>query len=95
MKQYIVYDDYKIGYIEHVCKCEKCVDRGLMEVMIRDLDDGYLDCFGANEFDRVVYVGESLSDAIKETVFRLKSENDVLAKENKQLNNLINIYSLL
>lgn len=49
MKKYIVYDDYKIGYIKDICTCK----RGRAEVFINDLDDNYLDCVKINDFDRI------------------------------------------
>ena len=66
MKKYIVYDNYEIGYIKDICTCDKCKERGRSEVFINDLNDGYLDCIKANDFDRIIYLGDSLNDAINE-----------------------------
>ena len=68
MKKYIVYDNYKIGYIRDVCTCEKCKERGMSEVFINDLDDKYLDCIKGNEIENIIYLGDSLGEALNELI---------------------------
>jgi hypothetical protein len=95
MKKYIVYDDYEIGYIKDICKCEKCQERGRAEVFINDLDDNYLDCIKANDFENIIYLGDSLKEAINELNNSFKSKIQTLEKEKLYLQKLVDLYSEL
>lgn len=95
MKKYIVYDDYKIGYIVNVCTCEKCKERGMSEVFINDLGDKYLDCIKGNEIGNIIYLGDSLTGAINELIYHFENEIKIKDKENKYLQELVNFYSKL
>lgn len=94
-KKYIVYDDYKIGYIRDICTCVRCKERGRAEVFINDLDGNYLDCIEANGFDRIIYLGDSLSEALKELRNAFETKIQTLEKEKLYLQSLINLYSKL
>lgn len=94
-KKYIIYDNYKIGYISNVCTCEKCKERGMSEVFINDLDGKYLDCLKGNEIEDIVYLGESIMDAIDELVNNFQKIIEKKEKENKYLQELINFYAKL
>ena len=63
-KKYIMFNDGRLGYIKEVCTCNQCKERGVAEVFIDDLDGKYMDCIKANEIENVVYVGDSLNDAV-------------------------------
>ena len=95
MKKYIVYDDYEIGYIKDICRCEKCKERGRAEVFINDLDDDYLDCIKANDFDQIIYLGDSLSEALKELQNAFEIKIKMLEKEKLYLQSLVDLYSKL
>lgn len=95
MKKYIVYDDYEIGYIKDICKCEKCQERGRAEVFINDLDDNYLDCIKANDFENIIYIGDSLEEATCELKNSFKSKIQTLEKEKSYLQKLVDLYSEL
>ena len=95
MKKYIVYDNYQVGYIKDICKCERCKERGWTEVFINDLDDNYLDCIQANELGRIIYLGDSLSDAIKELRNSFEVKVQTLEKEKLYLQSLVDLYSKL
>ncbi len=95
MKKYIVYDDYEIGYIKDICTCERCKERGRAEVFINDLDDNYLDCIKANDFDRIIYLGDSLSEALKELRNAFEIKIQTLEKEKLYLQSLVDLYSEL
>ena len=95
MKKYIVYDDYKIGYIKNICTCEKCKERGISEVFINDLDDKYLDCIKGNEIENIIYLGDSLTEAINELTIYFKGKLKLKDKENKYWQELVNFYSKL
>ncbi len=62
-KQYVVLDDGRIGYIDHVCMCEQCKKRGCAEIFINNLTGEYLDCIKSNEIYEIAYCGYSLCDA--------------------------------
>ncbi len=95
MKKYIVYDDYNIGYIKDVCTCIKCKERGRAEVFINDLDDKYLDCIKANDFENIIYLGNSLEEAINEMKNSFKFKIQTLKKEKVYLQQLVDLYSNL
>lgn len=88
MKNYIVYDGCQIGYIDHICKCDKCKERGEAEVFINDLDDGYQDCVKVHDLKSISYFGTSLGEAMN-TLIKI---NDY-SKEVNYLQELINFYS--
>lgn len=44
-KLYVLLSDNRIGYVDYLCKCEKCKERGEYELFINDFNDQYLDCF--------------------------------------------------
>ncbi len=95
MKKYIVYDDYKVGYIDNVCTCIKCKERGMSEVFINDLDDEYLDCIKGNEIENIIYLGNSLTEAFNELINHFEEKLKLKDKENKYLQELVNFYSKL
>lgn len=95
MKKYIVYDDYKIGYIKDICTCDKCKERGRAEVFINDLNDNYLDCIKANDFDSIIYLGDSLDEAINEIKDSFERDIQTLEKEKMYLQKLVDLYSEL
>lgn len=95
MKKYIVYDNYKVGYIENICTCEKCKERGRAEVFINDLNDDYLDCIKANEIEDIIYLGDSITDAISELIKHFEREIETKDKVNKYLQSLVDLYSEL
>ena len=95
MKKYIVYDNYKIGYIRDVCTCEKCKERGMSEVFINDLDDKYLDCIKGNEIENIIYLGDSLGEALNELIDYFEKQIKTKEKENKYLQELVTFYSKL
>lgn len=90
-----MYDDHEIGYIKDICKCEKCQERGRAEVFINDLDDSYLDCIKANDFENIIYLGDSLNEAINEMKNSFKSKIQTLEKEKLFLQKLADLYSEL
>jgi hypothetical protein len=89
VKSYIVYEDYRIGYIEQICTCEKCKERGIAEIFINDLDGQYLACIKANELENISYFGESLVDAVQTIINKINTKE----LENKYLQSLIDFYS--
>lgn len=89
MKNYIVYENYKIGYIEQICTCKKCKERGIAEIFINDLDGQYLACIKANELENISYFGESLVDAVQSIINKINTKE----LENKYLQSLIDFYS--
>lgn len=93
MKKYIVYDNYKVGYIKDICTCEKCKERGRAEVFINDLNDGYLDCIKANEIEDIIYLGDSITDAINELTTHFRRELETKEKANRCLQGLVDLYS--
>lgn len=95
MKKYIVYDDYKIGCIKDICTCNKCKERGRAEVFIDDLDGNFLDCMKANDFDSIIYLGDSLDEAINEVKNSFESKIQTLEREKTYLQRLVDVYSQL
>lgn len=89
MNNYIVYENYKIGYIKNICTCIKCKERNMAEIFINNLDGEYLDCIKANEIENISYFGNSLADAVQSIVNQINTKE----LENKYLQNLINFYS--
>lgn len=88
-KNYIVYDNFKIGYIKSLCVCPKCKERGTAEVFINDLEGKYQDCIKANEIENIIYFGNSLTDAVKAIIYQIKRKE----LENKYLQSLVDFYS--
>lgn len=95
MKKYIVYNSNKIGYIKNICTCNKCKEQGMTEVFINDLDDNYLDCIKRNEIENIIYLGDSLTEAINELVNYFERKIQTREKENQYLQELVNMYSKL
>lgn len=95
MRKYIVYDEYKIGYIDNVCTCIECKERGMSEVFINDLNDKYLDCIKGNEIENIIYFGDSLTEAFNELINHFEGKLKLKNKENKYLQELVNFYSKL
>jgi len=95
MKKYIVYDDYEIGYIEDICTCDRCKERGRAEVFINDLNHKYLDCIEANDFENIIYLGDSLQEAINEMRYNFETKIETLEKEKVYLQKLVDLYSKL
>lgn len=95
MKKYIVYDDCKIGYIRNICTCDRCKKRGMPEVFINDLDDKYLDSIKGNEIENIIYFGDSLVEAFNELIIYFEVKIKFKDKENKYLQELVNLYSKL
>lgn len=91
-KNYIVFNDGRIGYIQGICTCEKCKERGQAEMFINDLDGIYLDCIKTNDINDVVYIGASLSEAVSNLVEHFNKIIDKGKKENKYLQSVINFY---
>jgi Na+/phosphate symporter len=40
---YLLYDDYRIGYVKGICECKECKKRNDPELLINTLDDEWLD----------------------------------------------------
>lgn len=62
---YVVLSSGCIGYIENVCTCDECKQRGEVEIFINGLDGKYLDCIRHHELfdkDRVLNVGRSVAE---------------------------------
>lgn len=95
MKKYIVYGDYEIGCIKDICTCDMCKERGRAEVFINNLNDNYLDCIKANDFDDIIYLGDSLEEAINEMRSSFKNKIQTLEKEKIYLQKLVDLYSKL
>ncbi len=95
MRKYIIYDGYKIGYIKNVCICDRCKERGMSEVFISDLDDKYLDCIKGNEIENIIYLGDSLAEALNELIDYFEKKIKAKEKENKYLQELVTFYSKL
>lgn len=93
MKKYIIYGNIQVGYIENICTCEKCRERGMAEVFINDLNDNYLDCIKANEIENIIYLGDSLAEAINELINHYDKEVQKQKKINHYLQMLVNLYS--
>ena len=94
-KKYIVYGDDNIGYIENVCTCDRCKERGRGEVFINDLDGKYLDCIKGDEIDIIIYLGNSLTEAINEMISSFDRTIEKRNKENEYLQELIDFYTKL
>lgn len=94
-KKYIVYGDYNIGYIENVSTCDGCRERGRSEVFINDLDGKYLDCIRGDEIDNIIYLGNSLTEAINELIRDFDRVVEKKDKINKYLQSLIDFYTKL
>ncbi|MCR1959913.1 hypothetical protein CWE04_11170 [Thomasclavelia cocleata] len=54
-KLYVIMTDGNLGYVDHICKCEKCKERGMWEVFINTLNNEYLDCIRFDELNK--YIG--------------------------------------
>lgn len=92
-KNYIVFDDGRVGYISLICTCEKCKERGIAEIFINDLDGVYLDCIKANDLSRVIYMGINLVAAIESLNEHYYKTIDKQRNELKYLQRIIDLYS--
>jgi hypothetical protein len=91
-KNYIAFNDGRIGYIQNICTCEKCKKRGQAEIFIKDLDDKYLDCIKTNDAQDIIYIGKSLSEAIASLVEHFNKLIDAEKKGNKYLQSVLDFY---
>ena len=97
-KLYILTRDYKIGVIRNICNCEKCVDRGEIEVFIDNLDGSYLDCIRISEFCSGVmgndiltcgYSVQEIFDYMKTQLDNCNKKCDFLSEVNILMNKLV------
>lgn len=62
-KLYVDTNDGQLGYVDYICKCDRCKERGMWEVFINTVEvrsahnmviipDGYLDCIKLNELSK-------------------------------------------
>ena len=95
---YILTEDYKIGVIKYVCKCDKCIERGEIEVFIDDLDGNYLDCLNISNLcsnvigNNILTCGDSVQeifDFMNAKVENCNKKCDFLSNINGLLNNMI------
>ncbi len=93
MKHYIVFDDGRIGYIKNVCTCDACKQRNQAEMFINDLEGKYLDCIKTNEVSDIIYVGDSICEAINHLVKYYEGRLETQTKGLKYLQCLIDFYS--
>lgn len=92
-KTYIVFYDGKIGYIEHICKCEKCIKRKSYEWFINDLSGIYLDCIKPEDISKeVLYIGDNLAQGIESLNQYYKNEIDIKSNEVKLLESVNELY---
>lgn len=91
-KNYIIFNDGRVGTIRDICRCEKCKERNQAELFIDDLNGNYLDCIKTSDVKDIIYIGESLSQGISELVKYYKSQIDWHKTENKYLQNVIDFY---
>jgi len=91
-KTYIVFNDGSVGYIDTICNCGQCKQRGTAEVFINDMDGNYLDCIKANELNNAIYFGNSISEALSELTRHYKVLIETKEKEKKYLQEVINYY---
>ena len=92
-KKYIVFYDGRIGYVSSICKCERCIERGQFEWFINDLDDKYMDCIKPeDEIEEILYVGESLKDAIEKSNKYQQNKLDAKINELKFSEQINKVY---
>lgn len=87
-KLYILFKNGRIGYIDKICDCDSCIERKQFEWFINDLNNEYLDCIKPEELnDEVLYIGESLSDAITKLNAYYTNKINLLNEINTQYRN--------
>lgn len=62
---YVVYSNGCIGYVESICTCDSCKERGEIEIIIHHLSGGYLACVKHHElFDNniILNAGHSIEE---------------------------------
>ena len=96
-KTYIVYKqgNLNFGYIDNICNCDRCKERGEAEVFINNLDGSYLDCIkyksGYNFCDEILYVGNNLNDAVKSIESYYNNKLNTKKLENNFLQSLVDM----
>ena len=93
MKHYITFDDGRIGYIKNICTCDKCKERNQAEMFINDLEDKYLDCIKTNDINNIIYIGDSICEAVNNLVEFYERRLKISNKSIKYLQSLIDFYS--
>lgn len=97
-KLYILTKDYKIGVIKYICKCDKCIKRGEIEIYIEDLDGNYLDCLTISQLGNSVIGNDILTcgnsiqeilDYMKNMIDNNNKKCEFLNEVNKLLNKMI------
>jgi hypothetical protein len=68
MKQYIAFKDGRLGYIDHICSCERCIDRGSKEIFVNEINGEYMDCISGISIDDILYIGLCINNAIGDIV---------------------------
>lgn len=64
-KLYVTTNDGQLGYVDYICKCDRCKERGMWEVFINTTEvrnthnmviipDGYLDCIKLNKLSQEI-----------------------------------------
>lgn len=91
-KNYIIYNNDKVGYIEDICNCIKCKERKQTEIFINDLSGRYLDCITLEDIEEIIYLGESLEECISVLIEHYKNIINTKEKEKKYLQEIIKLY---
>lgn len=98
-KLYLLTKDYRIVYIDHMCTCDKCRERGETEIFIHGLDGSYADCLKLHELNTnfekwgILTVGSSVDEIIRWikdfVIDKKEKENRYYQELNKLLNQQI------
>jgi hypothetical protein len=91
-KNYIAFNDGRIGYIKDICTCERCKERGQAEMFIDDLNGNYLDCIKTNDVKDILYIGTSLLKAIASLVEYYNKLIETEKNGNRYLQSVLNFY---
>lgn len=103
-KFYLLFEDYNICYIEKICDCSKCQERGENEFFINTLDGNYYDCIGYSQLlsdfnnNRILACGKTIkeiTDYIKNSIINRKDRLiDLLNSINEYYVHKIGVLSI-
>ena len=91
-KNYIIFNDGRIGKVKDICRCEKCKERNQAELFIDDLNGKYLDCIATSDVKDIIYIGESLTIGISELVKYYQDKIIYEKNANRYLQSVIDFY---
>lgn len=84
---YLLFEDYRIGYIREICNCNQCKERGESECLIYEPDEKYMDCIKLSKLTEDVKNG--VVQAVGYTINEImKDVKDIISRKESQINSM-------